>query len=170
MSSFDTGYSLVPADDVLTADAQLLAALSGLVPTANPDTPRPLGRGWAMDPVTGQLVLRGSSPAEVSGVAQLMVWMEKTLRTARLAHPIYSDDYGTENPFGEVGFQFTPGLAGILIKRVTDALLVHDRITAVKDFTFDGAPDEEVLIVKFTVVLDEAVEIPFSQTVGARSS
>ncbi|MET0604182.1 MAG: DUF2634 domain-containing protein [Baekduia sp.] len=170
MSSFDTGYTLVPADDVLTADQQLGAALSGLVPTANPDVPRPLGRGWAMDSETGELVMRGNAPAEVSGVDQLMVWMEKTLRTARLAHPIYSDSYGADNPFGEVGFQFTPGLAGILIKRITDALLVHDRITAVKDFIFNGAPDDEVLLVNFTVVLDEETEIPFSHTVGARSS
>lgn len=169
MLGFDTGFSLIPGDDELTADQRLEATLKGLVPSQQPDVPRPLGRGWAFDWATGQFVSHGNAPAAVSGVQQVRMWVEKTLRTARLAHLIYSDEYGTDDPFSEVGKQFTPALAGMVARRVSEALLVHDRITAVKDFEFQGGPSEALLVVEFTVVLDQE-EIAFSHTVGARSS
>jgi hypothetical protein len=159
---FDTGFSLIPGDDPLTPDEQLEAALSGLVPDVVEDVQRPYGRGWSFDFATGQFVTSGVSPAAAHGTAQLVCWIEKTLRTARFAHPIYSDNYGTELPFDAIGKQFTPALAGLMASRIEAALLVHDRISAVKDFTFDGGGTSHTLLVNFTVVTDEE-ELPLSQ-------
>lgn len=156
--SFDTGFSLVPTDGELTVDERLDAALAGLMPDTAPDVQRPLGRGWAFDFETGEFVAHGSSPAIVLGVEQLVVWIEKTLRTARFAHAIYDDEYGTEYPFDAVGQQFTPALAGNLRRSIEESLRVHDRIEDITEFTFTG--EGHTLYVNFRVVTDqEEIEI-----------
>jgi hypothetical protein len=169
--AFDDGFELLPAADSLTADSELTAVDAALEPAGDPvadDSPRVYGRGWAFDFVSGQFTRGGNSPLEVTGLAQLRMWIEKTLRTARMAHPIYSDDYGIDQPYSVIGQPFTPGAAGRYARAISDALLVHDRITQIKDMTFTGGPNDVVLAVSFTVVTDEEEatfeDIPIGRT------
>lgn len=155
--NLDADFELVPADGtILSAEDALNAALDtalGTVeqePTQQP--PLPFGRGWAFDFGMSQFKMHGHGPREVHGVDNLVVWIEKTLRTARYAHPIYSDAYGIEY-VDVVGKPFTPALAGAYARAVRDVLLIHDRIEEVKDFTFSGDPDLDMLSVAFRVTL-----------------
>ena len=162
MSDFDAGFDLLPADDILTPDAELDEALGiidddgaiSLVSDEDPQ-PQPFGRGWAFDFYKRQFIRGGSAPLEVSGYDQLRVWIEKTLQTARLAHPIYSDEYGVDNPWEPIGQPFSPGVAGRMERGIKEALKVHDRITDITDMTFDGSPTMNELYVSFTVVTDD---------------
>lgn len=157
---FDTGFELLPEEEAeITPDEELELLLAPTdVASEGEDIeepPMPLGRGWPFDFQTGQFGRAGFAPAATSGVDHLRTWIEKTLRTARFAHPIYTDDYGTEWPEPLIGAPFTPALAGKVSNAVEDALLQHDRITQVKDFFFEGGPESDLLAISFTVVLDD---------------
>lgn len=153
-TGFDTGADLLPADgpDILPDD-ELAAALGNLRIAAS-NTVVSIGRGWAFDYQVGEFIMRGQSPAEVSDVGQLRMWIEKTVRTARFAHPIYSDAYGMDL-VELVGNQVTPDRIGQYATALTDALTVHDRISGVTDFKFTADPSSDLLLVGFTVVVDE---------------
>lgn len=160
-------FLLEEPDEPLTVDERLDAALAGVAPGEETETRLPFGRGWAFDFEQGKFVAHGTSPAAVSGYAQLATWIEKTLRTARFAHAIYSDDYGVDDPWQGIGFAYTPGLAAKLARSITDALTVHDRISNVTDFVFDGG-GTSTLFISFRVVTDEDDEqldftIPFGR-------
>lgn len=148
------GFELIPPDDELSADERLDAALSGFTPEADPDELRPFGRGWAFDFEKGEFVAHGSSPARVTGIAQLEMWIEKTLRTARGAHVIYPDDHGMESPWEAYGQVPTAGLLGRLADHIRVALTAHDRISSVEDFRFDRDPGSPLLMVSFRVIVD----------------
>jgi hypothetical protein len=168
---FDRAFQLLPPDDELTLDDDLEAARQAMEGDFGPDDepgPRPFGRGWAFDFATNQFRRGGAAPLEVRGLDQLRMWIETTLRTARLAHPIFSEDYGTDQPFEAIGQVFTPGLAGRYSRAITEALVAHDRITDVKDFNFTGSPTSAVLFVDFTVVTDEAEELPITDLPAGR--
>jgi hypothetical protein len=152
---FDTGATLIPGEEEVSVDDRLKAALDQLVPDATDPPKKPYGRGWAFDFNANQFVAHGSSPAQVFGLDELRMWIEKTLNTARLAHVIYSDQYGVEEPFGGIGQQFTPALAGLIASRTKAALMVHDRITDVRDFEFTAGASGSQLFVSFTVVTDD---------------
>lgn len=154
---FDIGFDLLPADGPDVTTDELLAQALGVLtdPIVEDTTPQPLGRGWAFDWATGQFHRHNNQPVSVFGIDNLTVWIEKTLRTARLAHLIYSDNYGIE--YVEiVGHTFEAATAGLYANAVSDALTVHDRIASVKDFRFSYDPDvdDEALQCSFTVVLD----------------
>jgi hypothetical protein len=167
----DFGFDLLPPDPgVLNADLALEAALAPVVVIGIPEPP-PIGRGWAFDFLAGEFLLNGSAPAEVSGLDQLRMWIEKTLRTARFAHPIYSESYGMEEPDQLIGEVYEGELAGAYQEAIVDALTVHDRIAAVDGFYFEHDPSDEALFVTFTVTLDSDDEdtiqvssLPLSQT------
>jgi hypothetical protein len=153
-------FELLPNDgSAVTADDELDAALGNVV-VDDPRALRPQGRSWAFDFERGQFIARGRGPAEVHGEAALRVWIEKTLRTARFAHTIYSDGYGIDMP-DVIGRAPTPGRIGQYTEAVKAALLVHDRIEGVADFRFTQSPDVDFLLVTFTVQLveDEEIEV-----------
>lgn len=151
---YDTGYSLVPGDDTTTPDERLQAAVTAIA-NPDPDVPAPYGRGWAFDFARNDFAMQGQAPAGISGVEQLVVWAEKALRTHRSTHPIYSDDFGHEDPFEPIGRQVDSGLLGAWAQRTKDALKVHDRVTDVTDFTFDSDPLSTTISVSFSVVTDD---------------
>lgn len=155
--TFDTGYELLPRDDAeLTGDEALDAAFGEREDALVEDGgPTPLGRGWAFDFESGQFMRHGYAPMVVSDEEHLRVWIEKTLRTSRFSHSIYSDNYGTEIPEDLIGQPFSSEMAGLVVRAVEDALLVHDRITQVKDFHFTGGIEDDLLEIAFTVVLDD---------------
>lgn len=163
---FDIGFSLIPGDNVLTPDEQLAAAVQGLADDTGAAVQQPFGRGWAFDFEAGEFVLGGTSPRGVSGIDQLTVWIEKALRTYRSAHPIYSDDFGMEEPFAPIGHQLDAALIGSWAQHAAEALKVHDRITDVTGFSFTADPLSNTLSASFTVVTDEE-DFSVSTTVGA---
>lgn len=168
--AFDTGFTLIPADQEITVDELLEAALSGTLPDSTDDPPpKPLGRGWAFDFNTGQFVAHGSSPAAVDGLEQLKTWIAKALQTARFAHPIYSEDFGVEDPWESFGKLVTPAMTGKMVAKATAALMVHDRITQVTDFTFDHDPTSSLLFVSFRVVVDENQQLDIERLVLGRA-
>lgn len=152
---------LLPDDASLSADEDLDASAALLdvdfLDQADPDVARqiPYGRSWAFDFETGQFIRHGNAPAEVADLDTLRVWIEKALRTARGAHPIYSDSYGTDYPEYGIGDQFSAETVGSLTDSITDTLLVHDRIEEIRDFNFTGGLDSDHLFVDFTVVVDD---------------
>lgn len=167
----DLTFSLLPSEDpVITPEENLRLAAQEAVETTlqiNPTPEEPttvaIGRGWAFDFGTGQFSRHGDSPAQVSGEDQIKVWIEKTIYTSRFAHPIYSDQYGTEGFLDLIGSQ-DPGLYGSISKAISDSLIVHDQIASVDDFVF--TPDGEHLFVDFSVTLTtgSAIDVPLSLT------
>ena len=168
----DLTFSLLPSEDpVITPEENLrLAATEALdntfgvpAPTAVEDEPTVIGRGWAFDFGTGQFRRHGDSPAVVDGVEQIKVWIEKTIYTARFAHAIYSDTYGTDGLNDLIGSTNSGGY-GALANTITAALTVHDQIEDVTGFRF--LPQGETLEVTFAVNLTtgNTVEIPLALT------
>ena len=150
------GFSLLPPDPgLVNPDLQLDAALAPVEET-DPEQPQPFGRSWRFDFIAGQFVRDGQAPKVTYELDTLIVWVEKTLRTDRYAHPIYSDEYGMEGPFDVIGNQADDELLAAYQDAIETALLVHDRITAVEDFSFTQDPFEEELYGSFTVIVDAA--------------
>jgi hypothetical protein len=150
------GFDLIPPDPgLINPDLALDAALAPVEDT-DPAAPQPFGRSWRFDFIAGQFVMDGLAPKITYELDSLVVWVEKTLRTARYAHVIYSDTYGMEDPFRVVGQQADDELLSGYQDAATEALLVHDRITAVENFSFNQDPFDEAVYASFTVVLDAA--------------
>jgi hypothetical protein len=153
-SPADLGFDLLPPDPgVLNPDLSLEASLAPVVQIGQPDV-QPIGRGWAFDFLTGQFVRNGAAPAGVSDIDQMRVWIEKTLRTARYAHPIYTAVYGVDDPDAQIGSPYDGALIAAWQQAIVDALMVHDRIAAVDGFAYAQAPYDDGLYVSFNVTLD----------------
>lgn len=144
----------LPADDAFTRFEESLDQQPNATDlVVVQEDPPPLGRSWAYDFVNAQFVMAPGAhgPLTIRGISTLEQWVEKCLRTARGAFPIYSDDFGIDLPrdfYGGVVSQFPDDL---FEERVTDALTKHPRIVDVTDFAFDFDPDEEYVAATFTV-------------------
>jgi hypothetical protein len=156
-------FSLIPADDpVISPDDDLAAAVAGAlaVPTTTvpvpPPAPVPFGATWLFDFETGQFVQRGSSPVPVSGFAALEQWCLMAIQSVRYAHPVFSDDFGREEPEESLIGELAAGEAlADWQAALVEALLVHERITSIEDFTMTWDPSTGVLYIEsFTVVTD----------------
>jgi hypothetical protein len=149
------GFNLTPPlPGVINPDLALNAALAPSMPT-NSAPAQPLGRGWAFNFLTNEFVANGLSPAVVYEQDQLAVWIEKAVRTAKFAHPIYGNAFGMNDPFLLIGQPYTSELVGEYIDQITAALEVHDRIQTVTNFQFIQDPMTDQVYVTFTVVLDD---------------
>lgn len=124
-----------------------------------------LGRSWLFDFSQSRFVRddkRARAPVRVSGLPQLLNWVEKALYTPRGALPIHSDDYGLEDP-GVIGSPFTSATAATLKRRVEETVTFHPKIIGIDDFTAALAPDDEsALEVSFQLRLDNDEVVPFS--------
>ncbi|UAW07795.1 hypothetical protein PVJ1_00061 [Psychrobacillus phage PVJ1] len=89
---------------------------------------------------------RGRVTGMIEGLEAIEQAIFKVLNTKRFAHMIYSDDYGFENMIGEDEIF----VRGELPRRITEAVLQDERITALEDFSmvFEG----DSVLVKFTAV------------------
>lgn len=158
------GIELLPADDVTIEPEDDLAAaeataLDDVPPEAGgEDAPMPLGMTWEFD-FNGDppgFVRRGEAPAEVSGSDSVRQWCLMAIHTARYAHDAFSDDFGMEEPEDPIGETWNSDLLADFRDRMTEALLVHDRIVAVANFEAYFNPQEGVLEIDgFDVVLDD---------------
>jgi hypothetical protein len=79
------------------------------------------------------------------------MWIEKTLYTAKQAHPIYSDTYGMSPPLQDFIASDRPGSHQVIESAIISALRQHDHIQNVTDFSFDYK--DEYVLVNFSVVL-----------------
>lgn len=122
--------------------------------------PPPVGRSWGLDFIEGKFFIRpGHGPIETQGDDTLAFWIEKTLRTARGAHPIYPNEYGMVSPFNMIGHTLTSADYADLESRIFDALTFHDRITDVVDFAAEQDPADDALVLDFRVVKDDGTEL-----------
>lgn len=156
-------FSLVPADDPqsspsddLAASVQGALALGDTVQPITEDAPVPFGRSWDFDWEAGQFRRVGQSPAEVTGFDTLGQWCEAALHSARFAHPIFSDEFGMEEPDDVIG-EFPDGEAIADWQRsLVDALMVHDRVTSVENVSLTWDPTTGILTVdSLDVVTDD---------------
>lgn len=158
------GIELLPADDAaVEPEADLAAAEQAAlddVPAeaGGPDAPEPLGMTWEYD-FDGDppgFVRRGEAPAEVRGADSVRQWCLMTIHSARYAHDAFSDDFGMEEPEDPIGETWNSDLLADYRDRLTEGLLVHDRIVAVVNFEAFFDPQEGVLEIDgFDVVLDD---------------
>lgn len=90
--------------------------------------------------------IRGRCAGMTDGRDAMEQAIFKILQTMRFAHLIYSDDYGFENMLGHERLF----VQGELPRRIEEALLQDDRITAVEDIILIFNKDE--VITTFTAV------------------
>jgi hypothetical protein len=163
-------YSLIPADDPQSTPAQdldaaaagALQAQTGVAPV-DPDPVRPMGSSWLFDWSEGQFVRTGQSPATVSELDALAEWAQMAIHTGRYAHPVFSDQFGMEEPDGVVG-EFAVGEAlADWQSAIVSALLVHDRVASVENIQLDWDPTTGVLtILSMDIITDEDAAVTVS--------
>lgn len=168
----DLTIGVIPSENpVFTPEENLRLAAAEAVDNAlsvNPAVPGEqvvTGRGWAFDFAAGQFRRQGTSPAGVSGDDQVKAWIEKTIYTARFAHPVFSDQYGVDGITDFIG-RNDPAAESLIASAIRDALLVHDQIEDVTDFVFQR--EGEALFVDFSVTLTNSstIAVPFALTAG----
>jgi hypothetical protein len=170
------GLELIPADDVIGADDALAAAaasaLEDPVPQADEDVQEPFGRTWLFDFERGRFVRDGIAPRVTTGRQSLAVWANMAMRTARGQHPVFSPEFGHDDPDAVIGEAANvDDRAGDWLAATADALLVHDRIASVENVSayFDQTEWAYVVETMDVYTDEEADEDPLrlgGQTVG----
>lgn len=158
-------FELLPVtDDFLSAEDDLTAALEGVLadPEAVEETvvpPKAFGRGWLFDFTGGGGV--GLQPRAIGESDQLRFWVQSALRTARNRHSVLPPDFGIESPNRVIGLSDPVAALAILKENLSDALTMHDRISAVTNIETDFDGDGGIATVGFRVVLDDETQISF---------
>lgn len=156
-------FTLIPADDPSSSPADDLAAAAQsaqAIPTpAQPVTdpaPQPFGISWRFDWEQGQFLRTGQSPAQTADFDSLAEWCEMAIHSARFAHPVFSNQFGMEEPDSVIGEIATGEVLADWQRSLIEALLVHDRITTVENISLDWDPGAGTLTVQqLDVVTDE---------------
>lgn len=173
----EPGFELLPSDDETLSPADELAASAAgavaeageITPEADP-APAPFGRTWVFDFETGRFVRSGTSPLPTTGFGALEQWILMAVHTARFAHSVFSDDFGMEEPEKGIGELRSGEMIADYEQRLREAVLVHDRVTALENFTASYNPIEGVLtITYFEVVTDEGEVIPMTDITLGRA-
>lgn len=128
--------------------------------------PRPFGKSWAFDFAGAArfVPVLGRGPLQTNGTDTVRFWIEKCLRTPRGSHPVHGPEYGVDGLEGLIGSPGgDPDVALRVSEAVADALTFHPKVAEVRDFDLLFDPDEEVLELSFTVVLDDDDEIAVSE-------
>lgn len=169
----DLDFTLLPADDGDISPAQdLEAAIAGAVAESSvvapegEEAPVPFGRSWWFDFEAGRFVRAGSSPVPTTGLDSLAQWVLMVMHSARFAHSVFSDRFGMEYPDAPLGHLDTGEMVGDFEARLRDAVLEHDRITALNSFEASFDPTQGVLSIDyFEIVTDEEEVVPVAETV-----
>lgn len=170
MAADDLDFELLPSDDEgLSPAEELQAAIAGavaepgaVIPQAE-EAPRPLGRTWVFDFEAGRFVRSGGSPAPTSGFGAVQQWVLMAAHTARYAHKVFSDEFGMERPEEGVGELSGTEIVSDYEQHLREAVLVHDRITALDKFVAAVDPlSGDLIITYFEIVTDEEEVISFS--------
>lgn len=148
-----------PEDDLAAAEA---SALDDEPEEAPEDVVEPFGSSWHFNFETGRFYRSGLEPKRVSGRDALAVWCDTVMHTARWAHPIFSAEFGMEEPEDIIGEATDAAvIASDWLARLREALMVHDRIVGVEHIDAHYHPDEGILHVhELTVITDEPADAP----------
>lgn len=160
-------FTLVPADEAeITPDEDVAAAVDSALNAQDPELlvdelPEPLGQSWLWDPEKGRFVRDGLAPRVVTGLDALRVWCLVAVYSARYAHEVFTPAFGIDDPDSVVGVAADlTAAANAYGDSLREALLVHDRITAVDNYgwTWD---EHGTLRVSFDVLTDENEKLNF---------
>lgn len=160
----DDAFELLPVEDEdVDVDEDLDAAVASALddpfeiePVSDP--PVPLGRTWKFDWDLGRFRRHGERPAEARGEEALHEWLLGAAHTARGAHPIFSDEYGTDAPDAPIGANAADVEEALsdYEERLREAWTQHDRVSDVVDLKISFDPTGDVVILEdVVVVLDE---------------
>lgn len=117
--------------------------------TTENDTIQDAGKELLFDFKKGDFIMKNGAPVMVEGKEALMIWIEKTIRTARYRYLIYSFDYGCELE-DLIGLSLPRKVLESEMKRVIyEALIIDDRINDIRDF--EVKQQDSTVHVKFTV-------------------
>jgi len=152
----DPTISIIPTDDQeVGAEEELRAAVDLavedplLVDEGVEDAPVPLGRSWDFDFQRGRFRRPGEvAPVETRGRETLAQWILTTLHTAAGAHPIFSPEYGMEDPEDVIGLADPREALSDWEERVEAALLSHDRIMAVENVELEWDQAEGIIYLR----------------------
>lgn len=151
-------------DELLTRDDEAPAD------TATSPAAEPIGRSWQFDFATGRFTRsRAGALTHTRGLDTLRSWILKALHTPRGASPALPVDFGV--PYGGIN-SLLGGPASELdtatvAEAITEALVAHPRIAAVRDITIDIGEADEAAFVKFTVQLDSDEELLIEEALHA---
>lgn len=164
----DASFELIPPEPAPSPDEALDNAIAQAIPAIQPVQgiePIPLGMSWLFDFRRNRMVRAGEAPTPVFGVDALKMWAQMALRTARYAYKVFSDQFGMENPDELIGALNVTELLADFSARAVEALLVHDRITAVEGFNPVWEPANRAVIVPlFRLVLDNQQRVTLTDT------
>jgi hypothetical protein len=178
MAENELDFNLVPTDDETLSPAdELAASIAGAVTedgfvASLPDTSPavPFGRTWIFDFETGRFLRAGTSPVPTTGFGALQQWVLMAVKSARFAHAVFSDDFGMEEPDAAIGELFVAEGISDYEQRLREAVLVHDRVTALENFEATYDPVAGVLaIAYFEVVTDEEERVPVTDITLGRA-
>lgn len=157
-------FELIPvaAGEVLDADTALDTAeasvLDDPLSTTDPlDPPIPFGRTPAFDFTTGRFVRIGDGATPwVSGRDALRQWFAAMLATGRGACPIFSDEFGIEDPDDYLGTVDPEPELATLEDRLREGAQFHDRVEDIDDFEVEADSSTGVITLKdLTIITDE---------------
>lgn len=124
-----------------------------------PTTPRPVGRSWAFDWWTRRFVKPTGAlgPKPTFGHETLTQWIEKAMRTARGAHAVHPLNYGMRDPHGGLWGRNSGEIPADLSEIIRETVTYHWACSDVTDIEYGFDPDDDYLLVSFTVeISDEA--------------
>lgn len=168
---------LLPADDapLPEPDAELDALADSLASegvdvddlVVGLEAPPPVGRSWAFDFAEGRFLRAGREPLRTRGLGTIQAWIDKCLHTERGGSPVHPPEYGLEGVDRGIGSGPDDPAFADLEDRIRAALTFHPRIVGIEGFQQDFDPDDDVLAVRFVVVLDDDDRIPVQGGFGA---
>lgn len=164
MSSTFPDLTLPSPADQLRAVVAEAAATPLAVDLVIETTPPPIGRGYAFDPRLKGFVVgtSGKGVLATRGLDTLKVWILKAIFTMKGVHPIYSDNYGMEDPFAAIGGSMMENALGGYEEMLRDALTYNPRISDITEYAAEPTPMGDGYSVSFQVVLDDDTVIPVS--------
>lgn len=160
-------FSMLPADDEISPAADVDAAEASAIAAADPileaaEPPEPFGRTPLFDFERGRMVRAGIEPVWVSGRDAVKVWCLMALYSARYAHAVFTDAFGMDDPEGPIGLAADAREAGSdWVEHAREALLVHDRISAVEIAARYVPADQTMYIDRLEVITDEDESLDF---------
>ncbi|MGG1879981.1 DUF2634 domain-containing protein [Paenibacillus cisolokensis] len=122
----------------------------------NEDRRAVFGRSWRFDYEAGEFVMTPTRKLAVSDEKEAWVtWCEKTIRTPRYRHLIYSRDYGSELEDLIGKGHGRPLLESEIRRMVTEALMADARTESVDQFQFEWEGEACRFSCRITSVRDE---------------
>lgn len=170
----DPTATIVPDDSVALPppDEQLRAATDVLSYPDEVDLvvavePVPIGRGYAFSPELKSFLLgpNGTGVLTTVGIDTLRNWVVKVLNTQKGAHPIYSDDFGMEDPFALIGEPIMEAAIGEYEQIISDAVTYHPRITGIDNYVANLTATGDGVEVSFDVIMDDDNIVPIENVV-----